>query len=186
MLKSIKYMKQVNNPNTKKKKNLENKNEVNDGGEKKTLNEEKDRNIISNINYGITKEDINIYKKKRNNNERQETLIIRKVKRRLNETPSFTAEHSFSFQGKGNDERMKNNKKVEDIDNNIVRIDNHRTHECSFDLQKQEREKQTNDTNRRIYNSAKHNNNRVRRELNNKGCCDKLRDMCRNKQCQII
>ena len=159
-------------------KSLERANKANDAVENKTLNEEKDSNIISNINYGITKEDINIHKKKRNSNARQETLIIRKAKKKnLNETPTFEEKCSFSF---------RNNKKVEDIDNNIIRIDNHGTHECSFGIQKQEHEKQTNDTNRRIYNSAKHNNNRVRRELNNKGCCDKLRDMCKNKQCQII
>ena len=159
-------------------KSLEHANKANDAVEKKTLNEEKDSDIISNINY-IIKEDVNIHKKKRNNNERRETLIIRKVRKKLNlnKTPTFEEKRSFSF---------RNNKKVEDIDNNIIRIDNHGTHECSFGLQKQECEKQTNDTNRRIYNSAKHNNNRVRREINNKECCDKLRDMCKNKQCQII
>ena len=159
-------------------KSLERANKANDAVEKKTLNEEKDSDIISNINY-IIKEDVNIHKKKRNNNERRETLIIRKVRKKLNlnKTPTFEEKRSFSF---------RNNKKVEDIDNNIIRIDNHGSHECSFGLQKQEYEKQTNDTNRRIYNSAEHNNNRVRREVNNKGCCDKLRDMCKNKQCQII
>ena len=167
-------------------KSLERTNKANDAVEKKTLNKEKDGNIFSNINYGIIKEEVNIKKKKRNNNEQQETLIIRKVNKRLNETPSFTAGRSFSFQGKGNDERKKNNKKADDIDNNIIRIDNHGLNECSFGLHKQEYDKRTNDTNRRIYNSAEHNNNRVRRRANNKGCCEKLCNMCKNKQCQII
>ena len=160
-------------------KSLERANKANDAVENKTLNEEKDSNIISNRNYGITKEDINIHKKKRNNNERRETLIIRKKRKKLNlnKTPTFEEKRSFSF---------RNNKKVEDIDNNIIRIDNHGLNECSFGFQKQEYDKRTNDTNRRIYNSAEHNNNRVRRRANNKGCCEKLCNMCKNKQCQII
>lgn len=159
-------------------KSLERANKANNAVKKKTLNEEKDSNILSNINYGI-KEVVNINKKKRNNNEGQETIIIRKVKKKLdlNETPTFEDKRSFSF---------RNNKKVEDIDNNIIRIDNHGSLECSFGLQKQEYDKHTNDTNRRIYNSAEHNNNRVRRRANNKGCCDKICNMCKNKQCQII
>ena len=64
-------------------KSLERANKANDAVENKTLNEEKDSNIISNINYGITKEDINIHKKKRNSNARQETLIIRKAKKKI-------------------------------------------------------------------------------------------------------
>ena len=61
-------------------KSLERANKANDAVENKTLNEEKDSNIFSNINYGIIKEEVNIKKKKRNNNEQQETLIIRKLK----------------------------------------------------------------------------------------------------------